>query len=41
MRTVNFDNGLENGLAKEYLADGTVITLIQYRRNFLLLTGKT
>lgn len=35
-KTVNFENGLENGLAREYSTDGTVITLIEYRRGFVI-----
>lgn len=36
MRTINFDNGLENGFAREFDRDGTVITMIEYRRGFVV-----
>lgn len=36
MRTINFENGLENGFAREFATDGTVITLIEYRRGFVV-----
>lgn len=35
-RTIPFENGLENGFAREYDHDGTVITLIEYRRGFVI-----
>lgn len=36
MRRINFENGLENGFAREYDREGTVITLIEYRRGFVV-----
>lgn len=36
MRTINFENGLENGFAREFDKEGTVITLIEYRRGFVV-----
>ncbi|MBW6491448.1 MAG: toxin-antitoxin system YwqK family antitoxin [Lentimicrobium sp.] len=36
MRTINFENGLENGFAREFDSDGTVITMIEYRRGFVV-----
>ena len=36
MRTIPFENGLENGFAREFSPDGTVITMIEYRRGFVL-----
>lgn len=35
MRSINFENGLENGFAREFAQDGTVVTLIEYRRGFI------
>ncbi len=35
-KTVNFNNGLEEGIAREYAHDGTIITLIEYRRGFII-----
>lgn len=36
MRTIPFENGLENGFAREFSPDGTVITMIEYRRGFVI-----
>lgn len=36
MRSINFENGLENGFAREFAQDGTVVTLIEYRRGFII-----
>lgn len=35
-RTVNFVNGFEDGIAREFAPDGTVITLFEYRRGFIV-----
>lgn len=35
-RSVNFENGLENGFAREYDSHGTIVTLIEYRRGFIV-----
>ncbi len=35
-RTVNFVNGFEDGVAREFSHDGTVITLLEYRRGFIV-----
>jgi uncharacterized protein len=35
-RTVNFVNGLENGFAKEYDKEGNIISLIEYKRGFIV-----
>ncbi|NVO01485.1 MAG: toxin-antitoxin system YwqK family antitoxin [Bacteroidetes bacterium] len=35
-QTTNFVDGRENGLSKEYDQDGTVITLVEYKKGFVL-----
>jgi antitoxin component YwqK of YwqJK toxin-antitoxin module len=35
-RTVNFVNGFEDGTAREFSPDGTVIALVEYRRGFVV-----
>jgi len=35
-KSVPFENGLENGMAREFAPDGTVITLIEYKRGFVV-----
>ena len=35
-KSINFIDGLEQGLAKEYSEDGTIITLIEYKKGFIV-----
>lgn len=35
-KTVNFNNGFEDGISREYSQDGTIIALIEYRRGFIV-----
>lgn len=35
-KTVNFINGYEEGVAREYSHNGTIIALIQYKRGFII-----
>lgn len=35
-KTVNFVNGYEDGVAREYSHDGTIIALLQYKRGFII-----
>ncbi len=35
-RTINYDNGLEDGLAKEFADDGRVVLLTTYRKGFMV-----
>ncbi len=39
-KTIPFINGLENGFAKEFNHDGTVISLIEYKRGFIVSREK-
>lgn len=35
-QTVNFTNGVEDGIAREFSHDGTIISLIEYRKGFIV-----
>lgn len=35
-KTINFTNGFEDGMSREYSQDGTIIALVEYRRGFIV-----